>query len=396
MSPLQKQLVTTVLLLLCLLLARPTTAQTLKAETDATYAFGQTMRFTLEAESEQLISAASLLFNTPELANTYVVNFDVAPSRSLSLTHELSLSQLQLAPFTTVSYWWELTVDGRQERVRGDTFTYADDRFQWQTLSDGDVTVHWTDANVSLGQMALDILAEARPRLQTIIPAVPEQPVQIYIYPSTADLRSALRLTGRDWVGADAQPELGVLLVTAVNPRTAAFDLGQDIPHELAHLMLYEATHPGYERVPRWFEEGLATLAETAPNPDHDVILQQAVVDQATVPFVALCETFPASEVEARLAYAQSASFIRFIQATYGSQALAGMVRAFADGAGCETAVRRVLDTSLDRLNAQWLESVQPLSPLDRFWQTGGLWLLLVGGGFGLMALLLLPIRRNL
>lgn len=395
MSLLQKQHVTIAVLLLCLLLPRPAAAQTLEAETDATYAFGQAVRFTLDVRSEQPISAASLLFNTPELANTYVVNFDLTPSRTLSLTHELSLSQVQLAPFTSVSYWWELTVDGRQERVRGDTFIYADDRFQWQALNAGDATVHWTDASVSLGQMALDILAEARPRLQTIIPAASEQPLQIYIYPSTADLRSALRLTGRDWVGADAQPELGVLLVTAVNPRTAAFDLGQSIPHELAHLMLYEATRPGSERVPRWFEEGVATVAETAPNPDHDVILQQAVADQATLSFVTLCETFPAGEAQARLAYAQSASFIRFIQATYGNQALTAMVRAFADGAGCETAVRRVLDTSLDQLNAQWLESVQPLSPLARFWQTGGLWLLLVGGGFGLMALLLLPIRRN-
>lgn len=393
MSYLQK--IPAILFLLLLLLSRPVFAQEIEAETDVTYTFGQVMRFSLEAESDRPIEAAFLLFNTPEMANTYVVEVDVKPSRTISLTHELSLLQLQLAPFTTVNYWWELTTAGQSERVPGGSFTYADDRFQWQTLTSGDVTVHWADGDLSLGQTALDIVAEARPRLQTIIPAGNQVPVKIYIYPSTGDLRSALRLTGRDWLGANAHPQLGVLLVTAVNPRTATFDLGQSIPHELAHLLLYEATRPAYEQVPRWFEEGIATLAESASNPDYDLVLEQAVLAQDTIPFATLCETFPADETRARLAYAQSVSFIRFLRDRYGNETLSQLVRAFGDGAGCETAARRVLDTSLDRLNAQWLESVQPLSPLARFWQASGLWLLLLGGGFGLMLLLLLPIRRN-
>jgi hypothetical protein len=397
MNLLRKRLLPALLLFLFLFLSlsQLAWAQSLETESSVDYTFGQVMRFHLQAESRQPIQAASLLFNTPDLANTYVVELDITPSRTLSLTHELSLTQVQLAPFTRVTYWWELTVAGRQERVPGETFVYADDRFQWQTISAGDVTAHWTDSGVTIGQTALDIAAQARPRLQTMIPAAGAQPVEIYIYPSTADLRSAMRLTGRDWVGADAQPELGVLLVTAVNPRTAAFDLGQSIPHELAHLLLYEATAPTGGEVPRWFEEGVATIAETAPNPDHEIILEEAVAGQATIPFASLCETFPAEEDRARLAYAQSASFVRYIQARYGNEILGELVLAFADGAGCETATRRVLDVSLDRLNADWLETVEPLTPLGRFWQVGGLWLLLLGGGFGLMLLLLFPVRRH-
>lgn len=394
MTLLQK-VVAAITLSLFLLPSRPALAQTVEAETAVSYTFGQVMRFSLTAESEQPIETAFLLFNTPTLAHTYVVEVDLVPSRTVSLTHEISLPQVQLAPFTTVTYWWELSTGGHRTRVSGDSFTYVDDRFHWQALTSEDVAVHWVEGDLSLGQTALDIVAQARPRLQDTIPVASAVPVRIYIYPSTADLRSALRLTGRDWVGANAHPQLGVLLVTAVNPRTATFDLGQSIPHELAHLLLYEATRPVYEQVPRWFEEGVATLAETVPNPDYDIVLQQAVAAQETIPFSTLCHSFPSDERRARLAYAQSASFVRFIQNNHGNQALSQMVSVFADGADCKTAVQRVLGKSLDRLNAEWLERVQPLSPLERFWEASGLWLLLLGGGFGLMALLILPIRRN-
>ena len=394
MSPLQRLFIA--IFLLVALLPRLALAQEIEAEADVDYTFGQVMHFTLEAESQEPIEAAFLLFTTPELANTFLVEESLTPSRTISLTYDLSLSQVQLAPFTTVTYWWEVTSDGRQERVAGGSFTYVDDRFQWQTRTSGDVTVHWADGDLSLGQTALDIVARTRPNLESIIrPGGESVPVEIYIYPSRADLGSALALTGRDWVDAHAFPEFGVLLATAVNPRTADVDLGQELPHELAHLLLYEATRPANGQVPAWFEEGIATLVETVPDPTYDFLLEEAVAAQDTISFSSLCGSFPVEQDRANLAYAQSVSLIRFIQDRYGNQALSDMVRAFADGAGCETGVQRVLDTSLDQLNADWLQARQPMGTLERLWRDFGVWLLLLGGGFGLMILLLLPVRRN-
>lgn len=385
-------------LLLILLLPSSAVAQRddFDAEVDVDYTFGQTMRFHLRAVADEPIEDAALFFNTPQMDNTFVVEFDVEPARRLTLTHELPLTQVRLAPFTTVTYWWRLTTGGEQHRVPEQHVVYVDNRFDWHQMSAGDATVHWTgDDNVQIGQTALDVVAEARPQLEAVIPAAEDTPLRIYIYPSMADLRTALRLTGRDWVAAEAQPELGVILVTAVNPRTAAYDLGQSIPHEMTHLMLYDATGVGYEEIPRWFEEGLATFFEGSPDPNFPLIVQDAIVGRETIPFAELCETFPADQDRARLAYAQSLSLIRYLRAQYGNSALTALISAFADGANCQTAPDRVLDISLERLNAEWLEHEQPLSPAARFWQRNGLWIVLLGGGFAFMGLLLLPLRRD-
>ncbi len=368
----------------------------LETETDVDYTFGQTMRFHLQASSGEPIEDVALFFNTPQMDTTFVVEFDVEPARQITLAHELPLTQVRFAPFTTVTYWWRVTSGDEEHKVPEQQLIYVDNRLQWQEMSAGETVVHWVEGeSLQIGQTALDVVAEARPRLETIIPTAGTTPLRIYIYPSMADLRTALRLTGRDWVAAEAQPELGVILVTAVNPRTAAYDLGQSIPHEMTHLMLYDATGVGYEDVPRWFEEGLATFFETSPDPNYPLVVEDAIVRQETIPFAELCETFPAGEERARLAYAQSLSLIRYIRAEYGNSALTDLIHAFADGADCHTGPSRVLGVPLDRLNAEWLEREQPLSPAARFWQRNGVWFLLLGGGFALMGLLLLPLRQG-
>jgi hypothetical protein len=366
-----------------------------QAETAATYTFGQTMHFSLHAKSGPAIEEAVLFFNTPEMENTYVVEMAIDPERELMLEHDVDLTQLQLAPFTTVTYWWRLGTEASTFTLPQQTIEYVDDRLDWEQLSGNGISVFWAEGDVSLGQTALDVVGEVRPRLEAVIPGADVAEARIFIYPSEAYLQSALRLTGRDWVGAHAQPELGVILAKAVNPRTAAFDLGREVPHELVHLMLYDATGVNYANVPRWFEEGLATSFEMSPDPSYDLILQEAIAAQETIPFTQLCEVFPAEEMRARLAYAQSYSLIRFIQTEYGNRALSEMVRLFGDGADCYSGVRRALGMTLGELEDVWLERKQPLSPLANFWQHNGLWVVLLGGGFALTALLLLPLRNR-
>lgn len=390
---------TALLLLLGLLLlpaaGRVAAQELLEAQSDASYTFGQTMHFTLRAKTTEPVSHAALFFTTPQLDSTYVVELDVAPSRAISLTHEVPLSQVQFSPFTTVTYWWRLETGETSFDVPAATLAYVDDRFSWTALAGPHATVYWTGEELETGQVALDVIARSWPRLSAVIPVDTAEPIAIYVYPGSAELRSALLLTGRDWVGASADPELGVALVTAVNPRTAALDLGRSIPHELTHLLLYRATGAGHDNVPRWFEEGLATMMEASRPPDQDQLVQDAIASQEARSLAELCRTFPVTEAHSGLAYAQSASVVGYIQTEYGNHALTEMIRAYGDGADCESGVRRVLDISLADLEAEWRDAKRPLSPLETLWQRAGLWLALLGGGFIVTALLLLPVRKQ-
>jgi hypothetical protein len=381
--------------LACFRLARSARAQEpLEVQLGAEYTFGETMRFSLRARTEEAVGQATLFFTAPQLDTTYVVELEMAPSRTLSLTHEVPLAQVQLSPFTTVTYWWRLEGDQIAYNVQPATLAYDDDRFTWHERSGPYAVVHWTGDDVEVGQIALDTVASAWRSLETVIPVVADEPLHIYIYPGSAELRSALQLTGRPWVGASAQPEQRTALVTAVNPRTAHQDLGRSIPHEMTHLLLYQATAPNHENVPRWFEEGLASIMEETPPPDREQLVREAIGAEETLSLLPLCYDFPETEAGTGLAYAQSASVVGYIQGQYGNHALTEMIRAFGDGADCESGVRRALDLSLAELEAAWLEAKALLSPAESLWQRAGLWMLLFGGGFLLMILLVLPLRR--
>jgi hypothetical protein len=275
------------------------------------------------------------------------------------------------------------------------TLAYEDDRFDWRQLSDNNIIVRWPNDDAALGQTALDIVNDSLPRLTAVIPVELPDPLRIYIYSSASDLQSALRLTGRDWVGGHANPELGVILVTAANARTAATELRRSIPHELTHLMLYQAVGTAYPNLPRWFDEGLAAIMEHSPDPNEQLILEEAAANGTTIPFAQLCAAFPADGRQAVLAYAQSASLMNYIQTEYGRSALNQMVQALADGADCESVTTRVLTISLAQLNQNWLQLLNPQPSLTNFWQSSGIWLLLLAAGFGFMIFFLWPVRRE-
>jgi hypothetical protein len=362
-------------------------------QADVSYSFGQLLTFRLSAENITNIETAILFFRAPEFTSTYI-SPELAVNETeahFQLSHPVELATVQLAPFTTVTYWWQLrTADGQEISVPEQTFIYADNQFEWRNLAQGNTTVYWTGEEVELGQIALDVVTAARPKLSSFVPVSDDQPLSIYIYPTSADLRAALRLTGRDWVGAHAAPELGVILVTAVNIRSANTDLSQSLPHEMLHFYLYQAMSTSYQQVPTWLNEGLASLVEIVSRPAYEAVLATAVANQSTITFNELCASFPTGDQQTLLAYAQSVSFVQYVQAQYGNQALRDLIGAYGDGADCESGITRALPTTLNQLNQMWLRSLQPRPILAQFFWENGIWFLLLLGGMAVTSLLVL------
>lgn len=366
------------------------------ARTEADYRYGQIMRFRLSAESDVPIENITLFVRAPELPNTLTTEVDIDSKREIQIEQSLDLTQYHLAPFTTVTYWWLVEdEEGNTVSLPEAYIEYVDDQYAWEKLEKNGIQVFWTGGDAGVGRVAMDAIAEALPRQQSYIPFEPPNPLRIYVYPSADDLRAALRLTGRDWVGGHAHPELGVILVSASNPRTAAIEMEKTIPHELSHMLLYEATGANYGAIPIWFDEGLATLFEESANGDYETILEEAVNSNNTIPFAELCHSFPAESNKAVLAYAQSSSFIRYIQTEYGNFAILQMIRALADGADCQSVTTRAIDRSLAELNEEWLDDLSPQSFPERLWQQGGIWLVAVLVGFLLMSLFFFGLPRS-
>jgi len=363
--------------------------QAISADSQLAYRFGQALEFSLQATAPSPIQSVTLFLQPREMADTLTAEPPFTATPDVDITYTVDLTQLRLAPFTTITYWWHIEdEEGHSLTTEPQEMSYVDDRFEWREIAENGVTVHWGGDEAAVGQAALDAVHDALPEMQAIFPTAPPSPIEVYVYPTAADLRAGLRLTGRDWIGAHAHPELGVILVSANGPLTAATELSESIPHELAHLYLYEATGTGYESTPLWFDEGLASLFESAPNPNYATRLDEATVAGETLAFADLCYAFPSDNEGTLLAYAQSESFVRYIQSQYGNQALQQMIQALADGADCQSVSERALGISLASLNQDWLDQEAPQSIFTRLWRNGRGWLAIIAAGFILVGLL--------
>jgi hypothetical protein len=287
------------------------------------------------------------------------------------LTTELDLTSGLLRPFSMVTYWFTVKPAGADAVDSPKyTFDYEDNRFTWQTLDKGLFHMHWVEGDLAFGQQAENVAEQGLTAIQNLIPlATPVTPFQIYIYPHAKDLQVSLEISGEAWIAGHASPDLGVVLVSIPVGPEQELTMEQQIPHELAHVMLYQKTGDRYASLPAWLSEGLASLVELYPNADYSRALDAARQNQSLLPMETLCLAFPRDASGAFLAYAQSASFARFIQQNFGSSGLDRLVQSYMDGLGCTEGVTSALGVSLKSLDTRWEQEVLGINVQAAAWQ---------------------------
>ena len=218
--------------------------------------------------------------------------------------------------------------------------------------------IHWYEGDARFGQAALDAAQAGLESVGRLIPSDLQRPVDIYIYANASDLKSALASGKEDWIAGHADPKLGIVHVLIEPGSEERITMDQRIPHELMHVMLYRRVGAGYENIPAWLREGIATLAEMYPNAEYDRVLAEAVSSNNVIPLKDLCDSFPADAGQAFLAYAEAQSFTEFLDRMYGSDGLMNLSTVYAGGVDCESGLERAFGVSLSRLESQWLSSM--------------------------------------
>ena len=321
----------------------------------ADYQFAERMTFAVNLAGEAPITGAKLFVQSGSQPPYALAADPFAPGIPLTVTTSLDLNETRLIPFSTVTYWWEVTDASGQASVSPrQSFAYVDNRFPWQDLAAGPARIHWYQGDSGFGAAAAAVAAEALPKMQQQIGVEPPAPLDVYIYASVNDLRQAVELSGREWLGGQARPELGVVLVAIAPDDSARLNMRRDIPHELSHLMTFVATAPNYAAAPRWLDEGLATLNEGEPDAMQALAVQDAAAANRLIPLITLCGDFPAAASDALQAYGQSRNVAQQIINQYGSAGIQALLAAYRDGATCAGGVERALNVSLDDLDLQW------------------------------------------
>jgi hypothetical protein len=334
--------------------AQPAYASTRLIDSHVNYVFGEEIIFQAHFESSVPIRQVAVLFSAQGDAHT---ESGIATLQSDGeAIFKFELKNYTLRPFSTVKYRYRLELE-QGEPYLSDflSFDYIDNRFNWQKLDDAPFRVFWYSGDISFAQEALDVAQQGLERAQTLLPVELKQPtINMYVYDNATDMQAALGPEGDAWIAGHADPSLGVLIVALPDGPDQRLLMAQRLPHELMHILLYEAMGDSYKNLPIWLNEGLASSAELYPNPDYQVLLKNAYQKNSLLPLNSLCEVFPRDVSNALLAYAQSASFTNYLHQRFGKSGILALVQNYSNGLSCERGVEAALGKSMAQLERQW------------------------------------------
>ena len=187
-----------------------------------------------------------------------------------------------------------------------------------------------------------------------------ERRVVIILYP---DQYAFQRFTGSPaWSKGYASRDARVFrerTIVSYNGQENFFD--EVLPHEIAHLMLWDYLHTP-RAVPVWFEEGVAQLEEAGKTDQVQAALRPLVVQGKYIPLAslqAMTITGEQDNTKVSLFYAESLSIVVFLIQKYGMDPFYRLCRELRDGMSFELALARAYPSvfeSLGALEARWVK----------------------------------------
>ena len=344
-------------------LLHPTLAKTEVVETGAVYEFDKQIIFTATLTAEAPLEIALLVFEEVNQAKTNIVEMQATLKETSAdekeyiydLRYVHPIESYRLRTFSTIKYHIEARLQGNQTYSSLEQrFEYIDNRFTWQVREEAPFRVYWYEGDAAFAQTVLDVAQEGLDVLQDLLRApATTTPIKIYIYPDTHVMQEALYAAGT-WVAGHADPDLGVIVVALPPGVEQRLMIERRIPHEIAHIVLFQSVRQGYRNLPTWLSEGIASLAELYPNPDYQIVIQDALDRNSLLPMSVLCQSFPRDVSSTLLSYAQSASFVTYLRDTYGVSGIQNLADQYANGLDCERGAKVALGATLTQLDRQW------------------------------------------
>lgn len=169
----------------------------------------------------------------------------------------------------------------------------------------------------------------------------PGPPIRVLLAPEGSGLAAAVP----PWVAGYADGASGtVVLLPARTPTYPDSSLEDLLRHEVAHVLVTRAA--GGRPLPRWFHEGVATIAGTSWFADRSY-LAAALLSGEETPLPELDRRFTGGEGEARRAYAVAGAFVRDLIQNEGPEVVGRILSGVGAGWSFEEAFARATGTSL-------------------------------------------------
>ena len=372
-----------IFLIIILLSSKPVVAQSIEKITNVqvTYSYGREISYSARILQPESIKDIFIFFHVDGENDPRGMLVTADPNGLINYSY--NVQQNPIRPFADISYWYTLNLK------TGETFTsqkyyfqYTDNRFPWQTLKSDLVEVNWYSGNMDYGKDAFDIMHQSILRINNLISISVVDPIELYLYASEANLQESLIQGGK----ATVDPKSQILMVSIIPGIDQKALMEQQLPYELAHLLLYRKTGIASSLLPIWLQEGIATQVEISPNPDFDLALANAMEKQSLISLGTLCTSFPQDPVSKSLAFAQANSFTSYLLNKYGQAGLENLIQAYTNGFDCEQGAKTAFGKTLSQLEYDWLQAT---FNKNTFWENTSNFLLFL---FLLLLILLIPL----
>jgi len=321
------------------------------------YSFSEQIVFRLVAESSSEINDITLLYRIGSAPVTNSAYPEFSPAKQVEAEYVWRLQRGEIPPGSDIEYSWRIKdAVGNALETEIVTFTYMDDRFTWESLTEGKVVLYWYDADQAFGRELLSSAAESLARLEENVGVELEKPVKIVVYQSKADMQEALTSQGAVYeeqiitLGVVVAPDIVLLLGTQQ-------DVEVTIAHELTHVVVGLATENPYAGIPAWLNEGLAMYNEGELRSGNAQALKKGIRENRLLSVRSL--TAPTGNpAEVNLFYGEVHSVVDFLLKTYGKEKMGQLLEVFKEGSLADDALMKVYGFDQDELDAQWRESI--------------------------------------
>lgn len=324
--------------------------------------FPEEIVFRLSASSDVDVQEAIVRYQIlPDGVPAYgAPEFEPGPQVQVNFHLSANDGQIYIAPGAEILYHWEIEdAAGNKLSTEPTTFVYEDTRFDWESASEGNVSVHWYGG--ADAQSYLRVARDTLDRMSALLGAQVDFPVKVWIYDDNDDMLAALPRRSQ---GQEIERRTAGVRVASDTVLMLADGGGDILRHELTHVVTSAAGEGPYGGVPAWLDEGTAMYAQSEPGEAFTSALEGAVRRDRLLSVRSM--TSPTGDPDkVTLFYGQAWSLVRFLVEEYGEEKFAQLYATFKEGSTTDNALQQVYGFDQEGLEDAWRASLG-LAPRQR------------------------------
>ncbi len=325
-----------------------------------TFSFPETATFSATLTSNSNITSVILEYGNEQQTCGEVIAKafpQFTPSKTIDVEWTWDMRQSGSLPPGASLWWrWRYTDETGAEFVSEQkNATWLDGTHDWQTITDGNLRLHWYGKDHAFAQAILDAGVEGLRRNQEQAGLVTNTPIDIYVYPNYTDMQDAV-LYEPSWTGGQAYSDYSIVIM-GLSESDTTWDKNTII-HELTHILVGQFTFSCIGTLPGWIEEGLAMFSEGELDSSMQEQLDQAISSDTLISIRSLNGGFSELPDKANLSYSQSYSIIRFLIDTYGQEKMTQLLLALQDAKPIDDALLEVYGYETEGLEDDWRQAI--------------------------------------